>query len=146
MMLALACMGGCSAMPDAAVPSRMRQGYTPGFEQRVDRMVRPSQHKTDAVLADAAPDQAAALRGWSQSTFTYPSGAVVAYPTWGVNYEDRPAWLQNDRAYAVISPGILIADVIAMPFWMIVEPGVTEVTYRGVRYPASTTVAPPLPR
>ena len=133
-------------MPDAAIPNRMKQGWTPGFEAHVDRLVRPSQHRFEPVLAEPARDQATALRDWSTNTYCYPRGAVVAYPTYTFDYDSRPALLHNDLAYSAISPAIFLTEVISLPFWLIVEPGVTEVTYHGARYPASTTLAPPLPK
>jgi hypothetical protein len=39
-----------------------------------------------------------------------------------------------------------MADVGAMPFWLVVEPPTTDVVYHGVRYPPSMTAAPPLPK
>ena len=144
-LLSLAFIGGCSSMPDSPVPDSMRHGYSAAWEDRVNAAVRPSQARLEPVLPDPAPDVASTLRGWDTVVYRFPSGGVVAYPTYAANYEDRPAWLQNDYLYALVSPGILLADVAALPFWLVVEPPFTEVTYHGTRYPASMTVAPPLP-
>ena len=145
-ILGLAFIGGCTSMPDSFAPEAMRHGYTPGFEQHVNRIARPSQGRLDPVLPDPAPDEASTLRGWAVQAYKYPSGAVVAFPTYAANFEDRPVWMQYDATYAAMSPGIMLADVGAMPFWMIVEPPATEVNYHGVQYAPSMTVAPPLPK
>lgn len=138
-ILGLALLGGCSS-------ERVSQGWSPGFERHVNAIVRPSQARFDPVLPDSAPDEAASVRTWETDKYLYPNGGVVAHPTYAPNYEDRPAWLQNDCLYAALSPVMLMADVGALPFWLVVEPPTTNVEYRGVRYPPSMTVAPPLPK
>jgi hypothetical protein len=141
--LGLSILGGCSSNSDEGM---MTHGWTPGFEQRVNAIVRPSQSRLEVMLPDPAADEATVLRGWDTEKYTYPSGTVTSSPTYGANYEDRPEWLQNDYAYVFIEPGILLADIVAMPFWVTVEPVTTLVTNHGVHYPSSITVAPPLPR
>ena len=148
-LLGLSVMSGCSYEKYPAMNPEnyvMKHGWTPGFEQRVNKLVRPSQSRIDPVLADPLPDEATEVRNWNSSIYRYPNGAVVAYPTYNPNYEDRPRWLSNDAVYSAISPAILVADAVFMPFWVIVEPPTTEVTYHGPRYAPSMTVAPPLPR
>jgi hypothetical protein len=140
--LGLSLVAGCS-MGDG---DRMAHGWSPGFEQRVNAVVRPSQGRREAVLPDPAADDATRLRDWETDKYIYPSGAVVSGPTYGLNYEDRPRWLRNDYAYAAAQPGILLLDVIALPFWLVAEPPTTLVVNHGVQYPPSMTVAPPLPR
>ena len=148
-LLGLSAFTGCSSQKYPAMnPDNwvMKHGWTPGFERRVNNAVRPSQSRLDPFLADPLPDEAASLRNWDGSVYHYPNGAVVAYPTYNPNYEDRPAWLSNDNLYSTLSPAILVADAVFLPFWILVEPPSTEVTYHGPRYAPSMTVAPPLPR
>ena len=122
---------------------RAGQGWTPGFEDRVSRFARPSEYDKELVQADPAPDAATTLRGWDAAKFTYPTGAVIAYPTYNVNYEDRwDVYKDNDRLYAAVGPLVLVLDAVMMPFMMIAEPPTTRVAYHGVNYPPSTTVAP----
>ena len=148
-ILGLSAFTGCSTSmqnhpamnPDNWV---MKHGWTPGFEQRVNHIVRPSQERIDSVMRDPLPDEANGVRNWDTSVYHYPNGAVVAYPTYALNYEDRPAWLSNDYLYSALSPAMLVADAVLLPFGMLIEPPSTEVTYRGPRYAPSMTVAPPL--
>ena len=153
-LLGLALLGGCSVSgnnvslnPDVMDSDLvvMKHGWTPGFERHVNAMVRPSQARFEPKLPDPAPDEASTMRNWQGAAYLYPSGSVVAFPTYNPNYEDRPAWLQNDNFYALLQPLVVVADVLAAPFWMLVEPPSTQVAYRGTRYGPSMTVAPPLP-
>ena len=48
--IGLALLGGCSS-------ERMGQGWSPGFEQRVNAIVRPSQSRIEPVLPDPPPDK-----------------------------------------------------------------------------------------
>jgi hypothetical protein len=108
--------------------------------------VRPGQARFDPMLPDPAPDAATAMRGWETKTFNYPHGGVIAGPTYNLNYEDRPRYLQNDQVFALSQTGILVIDILLMPYYMVMEPPLYPVTYRGLHYPPSTTAAPPLPR
>jgi hypothetical protein len=143
-LLAVGVLGGCSTSRQDNY--LMKHGWTPRFEERVDRMVRPSQHRFDPVMADPLPDEATALRSWETQSYVYPTGQVVAFPTYNPNYEDRYSWLRKDYLYATIQPFILLADAALLPFWEGVEPPLTNVSYHGSRLPPSMTVAPPLPR
>jgi hypothetical protein len=100
----------------------------------------------ERVLPDPASDEATALRGWEPQKYIYPSGAVFSGPTYSAKYENRAGWLQNDYAYMVAQPAILVGDVATLPLWMMIEGPTSQFTYYGVHYPASMTVAPPLPR
>lgn len=107
--------------------------------------VRPSQERIETVMVDPPADQAAQLRGWDASTFLYPNGAVLAYPTYSLNNEDRPKWLKDDHVYSLAASGILIYDILSMPVYMVMEPPTTAVTFHGARMPPSMTLAPVLP-
>ena len=63
---------------------------------------------------------------------------TLVYPTYGLNYEDRPRWLSNDYVMSLVTPGILIYDVLAMPVYMVMEGPTTPVEYHGARQPASS--------
>ena len=125
------------------VEERMGEGWTPGWADKVSRYARPAKYQKDLVQGDPAPDAATVARGWEASRYAYPTGAIIAYPTYNVNYEDRwDIYRDNDRLYAFVGPAVLLLDIAAMPFWMIAEPPLTRVTYHGVHYPPSTTIAP----
>jgi hypothetical protein len=142
--LAIGVLGGCStSRQDHFV---MKHGWTPRFEDGVDRMVRPSQRRFDAVMSDPPADEATAMRDWETQPYVYPTGQVVSFPTYNPNYEDRYSWLRNDYLYSTLQPFILLADAALLPFWEVVEPPLTNVSYHGSRYAPSMTVAPPLPR
>ena len=96
-------------------------------------------------MADPEPDEAASVRGWEPSVYAYPNGAVPAYPTYKINYEDRWEWLSNDYVYALVQPAAVITQAIMILPRMIVERPWEDVVYNGVHYPPSRTVAPPLP-
>jgi len=146
-LLGLSILGGCATNSDEGM---MTHGWTPGFERHVNAIVRPSQSRLEAVLPDPAADEATTLRGWGAEKYTYPSGAVATSPTYAANYEDRPTWMQNDYyndyVELFMQQAVLLADVAALPMWVMVEPVTTVVTNHGVHYPPSMTIAPPLPR
>ena len=141
--LCLFLAGGCARM------NQMHQNAA-NFQDRVHERfaaeVRPSHARFDAILPDPPMDAATTVRGWDRSTLNYPNGGVIAGPTYNLNYEDRPRWLQNDELYAMLQPGILAVDILLMPFYMVVEPPLAKARYRGLHYPPSMTVAPPAPR
>jgi hypothetical protein len=130
---------GCNSVPMQKVADKWDT-----TRRDFNAKVRPSQERVESVMVDAPADEAAQLRGWDASTFLYPNGATLAYPTYSLNHEDRPKWLANDYYYSLAAPGILIYDIVTMPVYMIMEPPTTAVTYHGVRQPASMTLAPPL--
>lgn len=132
---------GCHSQPMQQAQDRM-DNFKRGWVSRL----RPSQENVESVMVDPEPDKAAQLRGWDRSTFVYPSGVTLAYPTYGLNYEDRPKWLANDYLMSLVTPGILIYDVLAMPVYMAMEGPSTPVEYHGARQPASMTLEPPLPQ
>lgn len=119
--------------------------YEQRFHERFNRYVRPSQYRLDPVMADPAADEATTVRDWEASAYHYPNGATPAYPTYTLNYEDRPAWLGNDYCYAAGQPAVVMGDVALMPLWLFVEPPWIDITYHGAQYGPSMTVAPPLP-
>lgn len=130
---------GCNSVPMQKVQDRWDN-----TRRAFNAKVRPSQERIESVMVDPPADQATQLRGWDASTFLYPNGATLAYPTYGLNYEDRPRWLSNDYVYSLASPAILLYDILAMPVYVIMEPPSTAVTYHGVRNPPTMTLAPPL--
>jgi hypothetical protein len=130
---------GCNSVPMQKVADKWDT-----TRRNFNARVRPSQERIESVMVDPPADQATQLRGWDASTFLYPNGATLAYPTYGLNYEDRPKWLANDYYYSLASPAILLYDIVAMPVYMIMEPPTTAVAYHGVRQPPSMTLAPPL--
>src|SRR5947209_7683619 len=107
--------------------------------------MRPSAHRMEPVLLDPLPDQATQVRGWEKDTFIYPNGATVAYPTYGLNNEDRPGWLKDDHLYSLMAPGILLYDLFSMPVYMVVEPPWKSAAYPGMNIPPTMTLADPLP-
>ena len=137
----LALLVGCHSEPMQRAQDRMDN-----FKRDWVSRLRPSQENVESVMVDPMPDKATELRGWDKSTFVYPSGVTLAYPTYGLNYEDRPRWLSNDYVMSLVTPGILIYDVLAMPVYMAMEGPTTPVEYHGARQPASMTLEPPLPQ
>src|SRR4051812_27530592 len=94
-------VGGCNSQPMQQVQNRM-DNVRNGWVARL----RPSQNNIDSVMVDPPADEATQVRGWEQKTFVYPNGAVLAYPTYGMNYEDRPEWLANDYVFSLVAPAI----------------------------------------
>jgi hypothetical protein len=158
-LLAGLALAGCSSAPvqqtqqqwDAAAVrfeqsnARWNEQYEREFHDPMSRHLRPSQYRLDPVLPDPPADEATMARDWERSGYVYPSGAVPAYPTYNLNYEDRPDWLANDYYYTLAQPGIVLVDVALLPVWLFAEPPWVDINYHGARYEPSMTVAPPLP-
>src|SRR5207248_2028126 len=94
----LLCAAGCTsqgmadmrARVDASMLRAREQaavGWSPQFEETVNRRIRPSQYRLEPLMSDPAPDEAATARGWETIAYHYPNGATVAYPTYNWNYE-----------------------------------------------------------
>ena len=145
-LAAVLLFGGCQSTHDHwESAGRTYDSWMAKPRAMINKDIRPSMSQTDPVMADPAPDAAALARGWEPISYDYPNGAVVAGPTYGLSYEDRPQWLQNDYIYALMQSPLLIGEACMMPFWMIIEPPFTRLEYHGARYVPSRTVAPPLP-
>jgi hypothetical protein len=120
-------------------------GFARFHEQNIEPKFRASQHRFDPVMPDPQPDEAATARDWERSTYRYPNGTVVAYPTYNPNYEEQWPWAQNDYMASLTQPAVLVADALFIIPVMFVEPPWWDIKYHGAQYPPSMTVAPPLP-
>src|SRR5882724_2794048 len=142
-LLAVLVVDGCQQTHDNwESAGRTYDSWMAKPRAQINKNIRPTMAQTDPVMADPAPDPAAIARGWEPVTYAYPNGATVAGPTYNVSYSDRPQWLKNDYAPSATQPLLIIAEAIAMPFWMIVEPPFTRLEYHGARFAPSRTVAP----
>ena len=128
--------GGCSSIHEARM--EWREGYA--------HRMRKSQYQLEPVMADPEPDEAATARAWDRTNYLYPNGAVSAYPTYKINYEDRWDWVSNDYVYSLMEPAAVITQAIMILPRMIVERPWEDVVYNGVHYPPTMTAAPPLPQ
>src|SRR4051812_3393251 len=87
----LVAIGGCQTMQnDYESAGRRYDTAMATPREKINKYVRPSMTQVDPVMPDAAVDEAMAARGWDTFHYAYPSGGVVAGPTYGLSYEDRP--------------------------------------------------------
>lgn len=96
------------------------------------------------VAADA--DDATLLRNWRTSVNYYPSGRVIAGPTYRI-MAPPPRSNKVDDVLAVewYQTFLTVPQMLATPFWMIGTPPLTPVEYHGEVFPPSYTVDDPLP-
>jgi hypothetical protein len=96
------------------------------------------------VAADA--DEATRIRNWRPVTNYYPTGNVIAGPTYRIEVPPPRTNRASDIYLMDLAQTFMVVpQSLATPFWMFITPPNTPVEYHGEVYPPSYTVDDPYP-